>query len=176
MKLIVLALAASMGLAVIPQHGFAQNRTRELERREAEIREARRQEEQAKQRRQRLEREAEAVRRSRVDRRDVDDRIADVLLGRRTRDRDDIYRDRNIYRDRDVRVKRNGNGPPFCRNGQGHPVHGRQWCRDKGWGLGDSRIDRDVRVDRRERVSRRDRDRDRGVQERIGDIMRGRTR
>ena len=28
---------------------------------------------------------------------------------------------------------RRGNGPPFCRNGQGHPVHGMQWCRDKGW-------------------------------------------
>jgi hypothetical protein len=27
-------------------------------------------------------------------------------------------------------------GPPFCQNGQGHPVHGRQWCRDKGFGLG----------------------------------------
>lgn len=23
-----------------------------------------------------------------------------------------------------------GNGPPFCRNGQGHPVHGMDWCRD----------------------------------------------
>ena len=29
---------------------------------------------------------------------------------------------------------RQGAGPPFCRNGQGHPVHGRQWCRDKGFG------------------------------------------
>jgi len=26
-----------------------------------------------------------------------------------------------------------GNGPPFCRNGQGHPVHGMAWCREKGW-------------------------------------------
>jgi hypothetical protein len=26
-----------------------------------------------------------------------------------------------------------GNGPPFCRNGQGHPVHGRGWCEAKGW-------------------------------------------
>lgn len=25
-------------------------------------------------------------------------------------------------------------GPPFCRNGEGHPVHGMQWCRDKGFG------------------------------------------
>lgn len=27
-------------------------------------------------------------------------------------------------------------GPPFCANGQGHPVHGLQWCRDKGFGHG----------------------------------------
>src|SRR4029450_7735756 len=28
---------------------------------------------------------------------------------------------------------RRGNGPPFCRNGQGHPVHGQEWCERKGW-------------------------------------------
>lgn len=28
---------------------------------------------------------------------------------------------------------RQGNGPPFCRNGQGHPVHGMAWCEQKGW-------------------------------------------
>lgn len=27
-------------------------------------------------------------------------------------------------------------GPPFCRNGEGHPVHGMQWCRDKGFDSG----------------------------------------
>jgi hypothetical protein len=27
-------------------------------------------------------------------------------------------------------------GPPFCANGQGHPVHGREWCRQKGWATG----------------------------------------
>jgi hypothetical protein len=32
------------------------------------------------------------------------------------------------------KVKGNGGGPPFCRNGQGHPTKGRQWCVDKGWG------------------------------------------
>jgi hypothetical protein len=26
-----------------------------------------------------------------------------------------------------------GGGPPFCRNGQGHPTKGWQWCEDKGW-------------------------------------------
>jgi hypothetical protein len=29
-----------------------------------------------------------------------------------------------------------GNAPAFCRNGQGHPVFGREWCLDKGFGLG----------------------------------------
>jgi hypothetical protein len=28
---------------------------------------------------------------------------------------------------------RRGNGPPFCRNGAGHPTKGRAWCREKGW-------------------------------------------
>ena len=27
-------------------------------------------------------------------------------------------------------------GPPFCRSGEGHPVHGRRWCEEKGYGLG----------------------------------------
>jgi hypothetical protein len=30
----------------------------------------------------------------------------------------------------------NGNAPSFCRSGAGHPVWGRQWCLDKGFGLG----------------------------------------
>ena len=29
-----------------------------------------------------------------------------------------------------------GNAPSFCRSGAGHPVWGRQWCIDKGFGLG----------------------------------------
>ena len=35
--------------------------------------------------------------------------------------------------DRGNQGQRRGNGPPFCRNGQGHPVHGREWCERKGW-------------------------------------------
>lgn len=31
------------------------------------------------------------------------------------------------------RAARRGGGPPFCRDGRGHPVHGTDWCRDKGW-------------------------------------------
>jgi hypothetical protein len=30
-----------------------------------------------------------------------------------------------------------GGAPAFCRNGEGHPVWGRGWCVDKGFGLGD---------------------------------------
>ena len=55
------------------------------------------------------------------DRRDRDDRD-----DRGDRDRHDRY-------DRDREAKKGG-GPPFCRNGQGHPVHGRRWCEEKGWG------------------------------------------
>jgi hypothetical protein len=26
-----------------------------------------------------------------------------------------------------------GGGPAFCRSGAGHPVFGREWCRERGW-------------------------------------------
>jgi hypothetical protein len=46
----------------------------------------------------------------------------------------------DVIRGRDDRQRGNARpanaGPPFCQNGQGHPVHGRQWCRDKGFGTG----------------------------------------
>jgi hypothetical protein len=32
------------------------------------------------------------------------------------------------------RVKnQKGGGPAFCRSGAGHPVHGWEWCRQRGW-------------------------------------------
>jgi hypothetical protein len=38
-------------------------------------------------------------------------------------------------------------GPKFCQSGQGHPVHGRQWCVDHGFALGSrSRVVRTPRV------------------------------
>lgn len=41
-----------------------------------------------------------------------------------------------------------GGAPAFCRSGEGHPVWGRDWCLDKGFGLGDGRsawgVDRDI--------------------------------
>lgn len=51
---------------------------------------------------------------------------------------------------------RTGNGPAFCRSGEGHPVHGWEWCREKGW----DRVDRDFGWFGRDR-DRDDRDRDR---------------
>ena len=72
----------------------------------------------------------------RNDRRDRDDRWD------RRRDRD--WRDRDRW---DRRDDRRGHGPAFCRDGRGHPVHGRSWCRDRGW---DDRYRWDPR-DRRDR-------------------------
>jgi hypothetical protein len=78
-----------------------------------------------------------------------DDRGRDDDWNRRD-DRDDRRRDIEWWenrrvRDRDWVVIRNGNGrgPAFCRSGAGHPVHGRYWCVQKGYGMG-----RDTRWDR----------------------------
>lgn len=46
------------------------------------------------------------------------------------RDDDRVYRRDGDYYDRDGK----GNGPKFCQNGQGHPVHGRAWCEEHGYG------------------------------------------
>lgn len=86
---------------------------------------------------------------SRPDRRDDDDRRI-VIRGdrddRRVRRQDGriILRDGNgrvivIGDDRiDERFRaRRGRGPAFCRSGAGHPVFGRRWCLEKGFGLGD---------------------------------------
>lgn len=85
---------------------------------------------------------------SRVDGRCYDDRYDDRYERRDRRD------DRNRERDRSERRRANErrsddcddyykgrndgkrNGPKFCQNGQGHPVHGMAWCREKGWGRG----------------------------------------
>ena len=68
----------------------------------------------------------------------LDEAVIDIILGRRGDDR--VYRrDDRVYRD-DRRAR--GGGPPFCRSGRGHPVHGRQWCREKGWGYGGAVWDR----------------------------------
>ncbi len=73
---------------------------------------------------------------------------------------------------------RQGNGPPFCRNGQGHPVHGTKWCRDKGWGQDGGWRDvswedvilgpRDRRIERTPRLDRG------GLLDVLGDVVLGR--
>ena len=61
----------------------------------------------------------------------------------RDRDYDDRYdRRRDDRYDRDRYEVNRKNAPPFCRSGRGHPVHGREWCRQKGYGLGDDRWER----------------------------------
>jgi hypothetical protein len=89
-------------------------------------------------------REEEQRRRAEYDRRYSDRwddrRYDDRWDDRRYNDRwDDRNRDPWGYHSR----ARMGNAPAFCRSGAGHPVHGRSWCRDKGYGLGYDRWDRD---------------------------------
>ena len=49
----------------------------------------------------------------------------------------DRYGDIGAWRLRRMGDQRpRGNAPAFCRSGEGHPVWGRQWCLDKGFGLG----------------------------------------
>lgn len=59
--------------------------------------------------------------------------------GGRAEREDEDYR----YQDRAYGQKtKKGKGPAFCRSGAGHPVHGRSWCAEKGWGVGHDRYDR----------------------------------
>lgn len=66
---------------------------------------------------------------------DDEDRKPAVIMGdeRRAEDRSD---DDWEYDD-DGRRGERGGGPAFCRTGEGHPVFGRDWCWDKGFGVGD---------------------------------------
>jgi hypothetical protein len=72
-------------------------------------------------------------RRDRVDRRVRRDRNGQIVI----RDGDGriiVIGRRGI----DERFRANrGGGPKFCRTGAGHPVFGRRWCLEKGFGLGD---------------------------------------
>ncbi len=52
-------------------------------------------------------------------------------------------RDRDRDRDRDRIRNDDRRGPAFCRNGQGHPVHGWRWCAERGYGRDDDRYRRD---------------------------------
>ena len=141
---------------------------------------ARQQQEAQRQRQQQREEARRQAERDR-DRRDQRQLPAGIVLRRNDRDRyDDRYdrRDRrddpwDIFGRRDDRYDRRG--PAFCRSGEGHPVFGRQWCREKGFGLGRDRyndiwgdiIFRDRRYTQRQMS--------RGVLERIlGSVVLGR--
>lgn len=73
---------------------------------------------------------------------------------------------------RDVRDSRSA-GPPFCQNGQGHPVHGREWCRQKGFGIGYGGSLGDIIFQNPRRSGRLNQG---GIIEQIGDIVFGRVR
>lgn len=67
----------------------------------------------------------------RWERDDDDDDRRERARDRRGRDAGGIF-----LPGRTERGSKNGKGPAFCRSGEGHPVHGRRWCMDKGFGLG----------------------------------------
>jgi hypothetical protein len=48
----------------------------------------------------------------------------------------DDRRDVGIWRMSRIDGRARDGAPAFCRSGAGHPVWGRQWCLDKGFGLG----------------------------------------
>jgi hypothetical protein len=97
---------------------------------------------------------------------------------RNERDRaNDRYDQRDRYDIFGRQQQQQQRGPAFCRSGEGHPVFGRQWCRDKGFGLGNDRGVLDPRRDRGtwediifgpQRDRRYDRDMNRSV---LGDVL-----
>jgi hypothetical protein len=49
---------------------------------------------------------------------------------------DDRARNLGVWQVSPLNDQVKGGAPSFCRSGSGHPVWGRQWCLDKGFGLG----------------------------------------
>ena len=98
---------------------------------------------------------------------------------RARRDRDDDYDDG--YEGRRNRRGGKKGGPPFCRSGAGHPVHGMQWCYDKGFG-GDRQYDQRRRsigdiifgTPRDRRTSRRGQINNETIGDILGDVVYGR--
>jgi len=148
----------------------ARERERERERARAEqrerdrerVREQERERMRAQERERQRERErAQAVREQWERERRINEEQRRRAEERQRRDRDwddddDDYRSGNR--------NGNGNGPAFCRSGEGHPVYGREWCRQRGYDLGRGRgwererwndiVFRDSRIRRNERLSR----------------------
>ena len=58
-------------------------------------------------------------------------------------DLDDAHaRNLGAWRVKPLDGQAKANAPSFCRSGAGHPVWGRQWCLDKGYGLANTRESR----------------------------------
>ncbi|HUF51742.1 MAG TPA: hypothetical protein VMN60_13030 [Longimicrobiales bacterium] len=128
----ILMIAAGAALSAVPANVAAQGRSGQT--RQEQLRAEQQRAADRGRVRQERERDRQRQLRSATTRNGV------YIDPRRTDDRDDRRDDRG----RDARDSRgrsvdNGNGPPFCRNGAGHPVHGHQWCLDKGFGLGGAR-------------------------------------
>ncbi len=72
-------------------------------------------------------------------------------------DRPELIRRGDVWeaqqRRNDDRSGKVNSGPPFCRSGAGHPVHGRRWCEDRGYGV--------YRTDSNDRNDSRSNDRNR---------------
>lgn len=93
--------------------------------------------------------------------------------------RDDRARDLGAWELRRLGDRRpSGNAPAFCRSGEGHPVWGREWCLDKGFGLGSRSGILWSRGGIDEVIYRRPRDQDRmdrgGLIDVLGDVVLGR--
>lgn len=155
--LVALAAGAAIAMAAPPELAAQRNSSRaqqqqELQRQRQQAREAARRAADRRQatERDRLRRQREANRAGLVLRRNDSydraqrerDRRYD-RYDRAQRDRDRRYDPRDIYDRGDIFGRRDdrydARGPAFCRSGEGHPVKGRQWCRDKGFGLGRER-------------------------------------
>jgi hypothetical protein len=174
--ILAVAAAAAVGAAA-PAEASAQGASQSVRAgQQAQPQQARTQQQReraraAEQRQREQARAAEQQQRERA--RAAEQRQRDAERARRAeRDR---YEQRDGRYDDRLGQQQRGHGPPFCRDGSGHPVHGRQWCRDKGWGLG-------VQWDRarwEDVVLRQPRDRKRqlnrgGLIDVLGDVVLGR--
>lgn len=145
----MIALTAGAAIAVAaPPELAAQGRSSRAQQQQ----ELQRQRQQAREAARRAADRQQAAERERLRRQQAANRAGLVLrrsdtYERAQRDRDrrsERYDPRNVYDRRDDRYDRRNDrydrrGPAFCRSGEGHPVWGRQWCRDKGFGLGRDR-------------------------------------
>jgi hypothetical protein len=147
----IMAAAAALALSAMPVDLAAQGNAAAARERQQQARGQadRAQRERAAEVERQRQRELEWERQARDRERQVRDRDREREQERqreweRQREREwerERQRDRGRQgRDVNSRQQRGGS-PSFCRSGEGHPVFGRQWCREKGFGLGSERWD-----------------------------------